>query len=208
MTLRWAVAFALLTAVPGGAQAPMPPGDPVELIVDDGSFEEIVAIQSIGVVFNLFSPDEFPVELTSVAVLWPEEAESSMELGDPFWFWIYEDPDEDLFNGVNHRATVESEVQFLDGTSFTTELFDPPLRFEGPGSIIVAVGQTAQSAALTPVDLTVPQLRSYIMNWDGSMPPPIPADGLAVISNLNLSIRGFGVVGEVPVTLQSLSIDR
>jgi hypothetical protein len=143
-----------------------------------------------------------------VAVLWPEETESTMELGDPFWFWIYEDADEDLLNGVTHRATLESEVQFLDGSSFSTEALDPPLRFEGPGSIIIAIGQTAQPVALTPVDLTIPQLRSYVMFWDGSMPPPIPADGLAVISNQNQSIRGFGVVGEVPVTLQSVSVDK
>jgi hypothetical protein len=54
MTIKWAAAFALLTAVPCGAQAPMPPGDPVELVVDDGSFEEISTSPSNVVFFNLF----------------------------------------------------------------------------------------------------------------------------------------------------------
>ncbi len=196
----------LVAAIPG-AQEPLPPGDPVKLMVDDGSFESVSALPSNVVKLNLLSPDEFPLELTSVAMLWTE-ADPGPHVGDPFWFWIYEDPDEDLLNGVVHRATLESEVQFVDGSTFTIQQVDPPLRFEGPGSILVAVGQTMHSAVVHPVDLTTPQLRSYVMFWYGSMPPPIPEDGLAVISNQNLPIRAFGVVGEVPVTLQSFSIDE
>jgi hypothetical protein len=181
-----------------------PPGDPVNLIVDDGGADGAIGFAQEGLTFNRFSPTEFPLELDRVAVLWL--ADTTMQLGDPFWVFLYEDPDSDIPNGTTHRASAQGTVQVLDGVTFSFVDLDPPVTFSGPGDILIALGQTVYPNIVVPFDVSTPQERSWVVDWDGSMPPPIPSTGLGFFFDLNWMIRGFGTV-LVPVELQSFSVE-
>jgi hypothetical protein len=130
-----------------------------------------------------------------------------MQLGDPFWVFLYEDPDSNIPNGTTHRGSAQGTVEALDGLTFTVVDLDPPVMFSGPGDILIAVGQTVYPFVVVPKDTTTPQVRSWVVDWDGSMPPPIPSTGLGFLINLNWMIRGFGTVLRVPVELQSFSVE-
>src|SRR5262245_44563123 len=50
-----------------------PPGDPVNLQIDDGGFENCIGFTGAGgqfIWFNRFSPTEFPIGLTQIQVAW------------------------------------------------------------------------------------------------------------------------------------------
>lgn len=182
-----------------------PPGDPVTLVLDDGSVEE-TSFNGAIIMVNRFSPEEFPLELTRVSVLWvPDPAISE---GDPFWVFLYEDADGDIFTGTKHVATFPGTIQALDGFTFSNVDFDPVF-FEGPGDVLLAVSMDSVPGSWAPRDTSDPiQLRSYVSAWGGEMPPPLPngnTTGLLLFTNW--PIRGEGTVLRVPVTLQSVSVD-
>ena len=141
------------------------PGDPVSLIVDNGTVEDTLGSGSF-IVFNRFSPDEFPVELNEVRVVWA--AATGVEIEDSFYVFLYEDPDGDLFNGTTYRETHTGTIFGLDGVIFSDVTFEP-VRFEGPGDILVAVRPVSSAAAFWgPADLTLPSnLRSFISGGMG-----------------------------------------
>lgn len=178
----------------------LPPGDPVNLALDDGVMDQIVSFGVGEIFFNQFSPTEYPLELDRLSVLWPPEG---MQIGDAFWLFLYEDPDGNIPNGTTHRATFQSSVAAIDGVTFTVVEF-APVQFNGPGDILIAIA--VKQLGAVALDLTAPQQRSWVVNWDGTMPPPIPSSGLGIVTNLNWMIRGAGTV-LVPVGLQSFSVE-
>lgn len=127
----------LLVALPGHAQGVLPPGDPVNLILDDGTVEGGAAAPSDVIIFNRFYPTEFSLELTEVEVLFEPGGST---IGDPFLVLIYEDDDGVVSNGTSHRATIPATVQSNDGVTFTSVIF-AAVTFEGPGQILIAIGQ-------------------------------------------------------------------
>jgi len=195
------VVLAALAALAAPGQELFPPGDPVSLVLDDGGLETQFAIPSDVVIFNRFFPEEFPLELDSVAILFPPEG---VDIGEPFFVFLYEDDDGIISNGTTYRATFPATVQAVDGVTFTEVAFDP-ITFEGPGQILIAVGQIRSPSLWQAADFTDPQNESWVVDWDGTMPPPIPSSGLGFVDH-NWMIRGFGTV-LVPVELQSVTVE-
>lgn len=195
--------MALAVAMPAAAEhEPLPPGDPANLILDDGGLEFFGTVPNDVLIFNRFFPEELPLELTEVQVLFPPEG---VTVGEPFTVFLYEDDDGVISTGTTHRATMPGAVQFIDGVTFTIVTFDPVM-FEGPGQILIAVGHDAAPGLVHSEDITTPSTESWVVDWGGTMPPPIPSTGLGFI-NLNWMIRGFGTVLEVPVELQSVTVE-
>jgi hypothetical protein len=199
----WIVgALVLAAALPARGQQSFPPGDPVSLVLDDGGWESFGFIPSDVLIFNRFYPSEFPLQLTRVDVLFPPEG---VEIGEPFYAFLYEDDDGIISNGTVYRATFSGTVQFIDGVTFTQVTFDPVV-FEGPGQILVVIGQDAAPSLDHSEDHSDPQSESWVVDWDGAFPPAIPSTGLGFV-NVNWMIRGFGTVLDVPVELQSVSVE-
>jgi hypothetical protein len=214
MILTLALAGLLLGAPFASAQEPLPPGDPVELILDDGEWEYLLGIPNDVLIFNQFYPLEFPLELDEVQVLFPDEG---VEVGDPFFVFLYEDDDGEVANGTTYRATFAATVQFVDGVTPTVVSFDP-LTFAGSGQILIAVGQDSAPTLVHAVDADpLPAHHedrqgawgiSWVVDWDGTLPPAIPSTGLAPVGpETRWMIRGLGTVLAVPVELQSVTVE-
>jgi hypothetical protein len=91
-------------------------------------------------------------------------------------------------------------VQFNDGVTSTVLTFDPEV-FEGPGQILIAIGQNGAPSHGHTCDFTTPQNESWVVDWDGTFPPAVPSTGLGFVYH-NCMIRSFGTVLDVPVELQ------
>ncbi|MEZ5330603.1 MAG: hypothetical protein R2991_00820 [Thermoanaerobaculia bacterium] len=205
------IASQLLVASHGAAvEARKAPGDPVALFVDDGSVEDVY-VQSLAftVLVNRFTPAEFPLELERVDVLFPP-GKGGPPVGWPIHVYLYADPDGDLLNGTEARLEAEGTVQSVDGVTFS-EIEFPPVRFDGPGDILVGVSVGGGVPAWGASDLTVPQQRSWEMIYSpveaAEGIPVIPADQNVLHTDRNWLIRAFGTVVDVPVELQSVAVD-
>lgn len=199
MSMLLAVAVTVLGA-PVGSE---PPGDPVSLILDDGSREGQYGILAEFFIFNRFSPEEFPLEIHEIRVLMPPPEFG----GGPVTFrpYLWEDPDGDPLTG----ATVRWQGPELLGDPpdvFLTIPVDPPVLFEGPGDILVGIDKTGGSPGETSwaaTDETDPQGRSWACVL--TAPPTIPCEATALLP-LNWMIRAFGTVA-VPVDLESFTVE-
>ncbi len=201
-------AYGLLLAATTLAQT-APPGDPVEFIYDDGTpGPDNFGSSSAFVALNEFSPPEFPLELDQVDIMWTA---GTVEVGDPYTIFLYEDPDGDFFNGpATHRATIAATVASIDGGTFTSVSF-APVRFEGPGNIFVAYSTGPDIvAAWVAVDPNPSAIGSYVTNWGNhpSVPPiPNPAGGNGQIAGGYFMVRAFGVIADIPVMLLGITVE-
>jgi hypothetical protein len=173
-----------------------PPGDPVALVLDDGTKEENwEALLIEQYLLNRFSPAEFPILLEELAVFIPES---------PFPFVvqlaIFSDPDGNPFNGADLLRTLTVTTTTFE--QFTVIPLDPPLFLEGPGDVLI--GLDSGGAPFVGVDTDNPQGRSILCFWE--VPWQMPCLGFVIEGGNNLMIRGFGTV-EVPVELQSFSVE-
>lgn len=192
MRMTIAIVVSVLFSLPlrmAGAGQSSAGGGSLVLAVDDGTSETSTGPPSDVIFFNQFSPTNFPLELDAVSLIWTDGA--APNVGDPYWIFLYEDPDSDPFSGTVHRRTVPAVVTVTDGVTRTVTFFDP-VRFEGPGDVLVAIGHDSPLHYGMTFDTTTPQERSWVVNWDGTMPPPIPADGLGWLVNGNFMIRAHG----------------
>jgi hypothetical protein len=188
------------------AGASEPPGDPVTLILDDGSREDRYGVATDFFIFNRFSPDEFPLEIHEVQVLMPPPQDP--DPGDPpitFRPFLWEDEDGDPLTGATLRWEGPDRVADPPDV-FLTIAVDPPVLFEGPGDILVGIAKTGGSPGelnWAGTDETSPQGRSW--GCFVTAPPFIPCQATAVIP-VNWLVRAFGTVA-VPVELQSFTVD-
>lgn len=194
------VAAPLFTA-PTASEAP---GDPVSLVIDDGTREDRYGVLTEFFIFNRFSPGEFPIEIHEVQVLMPPP---EFNPGDPIVFrpYLWEDADGDPLTG----ATVRWQGPDLPADPpdvFLTIPVDPPVLFEGPGDILVGVAMTGGNPGelnWAGTDETDPQERSWACYL--TAPPAIPCEATALLP-VNWLIRASGTVA-VPVELESFSVE-
>lgn len=194
-----------------------PPGDPVNLVLDDGSRDNAIGLTAGGqfIWLNRFSPTEFPIELDTALVLF--SAQDGINLGETFDVYLYQDTDGDGDPGtgaVYVGGVTGNTVAVLD--NWTTVNLGA-LGFSGPGDVLVAVvNRTAGVIAGTfpaAIDQTASQGRSWIGIYSAGNPgnpPTLPADAAwGTIDSFgfggNWMIRASGSV--VPVELQSFDIE-
>ncbi len=127
----WASA-GLGTRQPVVAWDPAPPGDPVELVLDDGTREDRYGILENFFIFNQFTPTEYPLEIDEVQVLFPPDKE-----GGSYDILLYEDADGDPATGATLRLWLE-DLPVTEPDRFLVVPIDPPVRFSGPGDILLA----------------------------------------------------------------------
>jgi len=195
-----------------------PPGDPVNLVLDDGSRDNAIGLTSGGqfIWLNRFTPTEYPIELNTVLVYF--SGQDGISLGETFDVYLYADTDGDGDPGTGSTyigGQTGNAVAVLD--NWTTVNLAVPLGFSGPGDVLVAVvNRTAGVLAGTfpaAIDQTASQGRSWIGLYGAGNPgnpPTLPADSLwGIIDSFgfagNWMVRGSGTV--VPVELQSFDIE-
>jgi hypothetical protein len=200
MKARFAAAT-LASLVLAAAATGEPPGDPVSLILDDGTREDQYGVLTDFFIFNQFSPLEFPLEIHDIQVLMPPPEFG----GGPITFrpYLWEDPDGDPLTG----ATVRWEGPAVLGDPpdvFLTIPVDPPVLFHGPGDVLVGIAMTGGTETTwAATDETDPQGRSW--GCHVGAPPVIPCISTDILP-VNWLIRAFGMVA-VPVELQDFTVE-
>jgi hypothetical protein len=195
-----------------------PPGDPVNLQVDDGGFENCIGLTAGGqfVWLNRFTPTEFPVGLTQIQIAWINDPNGCnlVSVGDSYDLFTWRDADGNPANGAisvsNHTGQTVATLNVFQSTSFAA------VSFPGPGDILVgAVNRAGMDGPDFPasIDQTASQVRSWIGAYAAGnppVPPPIPADAFfGTIDSFGLAgnwmLRASGTV--TPVELMGVSIE-
>ena len=191
-----------------------PPGDPVTLVLDDGSVDNNIGIggtlEMIWV--NRFTPTEFPIELTEVQVYFASQG--LVSVGHNMTLVVYENTTggNDPAVGANLLGAYPVTVQAVD--AWNVYPLATPLTLAGPGDVVIGViGMEVPGTSYWPaaIDQTTTQTRSWA-GWWASSPPPdppvLPPPNWTLIDAYypgNWMVRGYGTV--VPVELMSLSVD-
>jgi hypothetical protein len=182
---------------------------PAELVVDDGTPEDFVALQSGGefIWLNRFTPDatQLPLELNQVQVYWPNQG---FFIGASFDVYVYTDADGDPSNGATLVASATGlAVSVLE--DFQTIDITPVALAPGDGDVLIAVvnrdGMIRPDQFPAAIDETLSENRSWVGTYvDGTVadPPVLPPDSLfgtveaysqGTISG-NWMIRGLGTL--------------
>lgn len=192
-----------------------PPGDPVNLLVDDNTQEDCVGLTAGGefLFLNRFTPTEYPVGLTQIQTLWDtNQIGCNIPIGASFSLATYRDSDNNPANGATNVSSHPGlTVTVLN--AFQTTTFPQANFAAGPGDILVcAVARAGMSSAgqfPAAMDTTASQVRSWA-GFGGAIPqpPPIPFGTFGTIDSFGLPgnwmLRAQGTV--TPVELQDFSI--
>jgi hypothetical protein len=208
-----------------GKQSPMvpngePPGDPVSLVIDDGSHEDCVGLNGGGqfLWLNRFTPVEYPVGLTQIQTIWDNTTVGCfITIGASFDLFTYRDnnsnPGDGATNVSSHTGQTVTVLNSFQNTTFPSVFFAA-----GPGDILIgAVNRTGMDGPgqfPAAQDTTASQVRSWI-GFTGAnppVPPPVPFGTFPSQFNTvdffgfpgNWMMRGSSTV--VPVELQDFSI--
>jgi uncharacterized repeat protein (TIGR01451 family) len=192
--------------------APIAPEGAIPLIVDDGSFENSIGLNSISTAnqfiwFNRFTPApaDFPFVLNQIQIIFGITANSNVNVGDAIDLVVYQDADGDPSNGATWLATYNVTVQAADGTTWSIYDLTSPLLINGPGDVLIAAINRFTETGVSPptwpaaIDTTASQLRSWVGSYSADPPDPaiLPSDGLyGTIDSFgfpgNWMIRGYG----------------
>jgi uncharacterized membrane protein len=201
----------IVSAPEGSVQtAPWDPAGPVELVIDDGTFENSIGIGGTWefIFVNRFTPDpsEYPFKLEEVSVYFPSFG--LVQVGDEMMLALYENTsgNADPANGANYLASFPVTVQSLD--TWNSYTLPAPINYYGPGDVVVGVialelpGTSYWPAAL---DTTATQQRSWAGWWLNSPPPTPPFlppdDTWGMIDSFgfpgNWGVRGSGTTIDI-----------
>ncbi len=189
---------------------PWTPEGAVDLVLDDGSMESALGVNSSTNAFqfiwlNRFTPSssDFPFALEHVHIVWPA---GEVNPGDAIQLAIYEDTDGDGDpSDATLLATYNVTVQVADDVTWNNYELTPPVELYGPGDVLIAaINRFTNSSVDAPVfpaalDTTASQGRSWVGWWSTDPPdPPVlpPDDTFDTVDNLGLPgnwmIRGSG----------------
>ncbi|MCP4654871.1 MAG: hypothetical protein GY856_05560, partial [bacterium] len=161
-------------------RAPEQPPVPIELILDDGSFEGDFGISGVGLTakqflwFNQFDLTGGVVTLEQIWVLFPPGP--NMAVGNAVQLVVYHDPDSDPTNGGTLLATWDGTIQAIDGLTFSTYPLAAPLTLPSGGDALVGVisrfvdSHVTSSTNPASLDTSASQGRSWVAVWTGDPP--------------------------------------
>jgi len=197
-----------------------PPGDPVNMILDDGVLENNIGLNSTSSAtqflwLNRFSPTEFPIEVSRIDIWW-DSLSGGVIAGASIELVVYEGGDNPctgattIVGGETRTiASLDTFDQYVLATAAAVNV--------GPSIDLAVIDRWVVSGVTPPVwpaaiDTTTTQARSYVASWsaDPPSPPVLPSDGLCgTIDSFGLPgnwlLRGAGTV--VPVELMGMSVE-
>ncbi len=191
------------------------PGDPVNLVLDDGSRENDIGIGGLPFVWlNRFTPTEFPIRINLVQVYF--STAGGGQVGQTFDVFLYANPTgntDPAVGAVYVGGQTGVAITVMDG--WTDVALTTPLDFAGPGDVLVAL--VNRTVAVTPstwpaaIDQTATQARSWAGWYDAGdppTPPTLPPDNWTLIDAYfpgNWMVRATGAV--TPAELITLTLE-
>ena len=191
--------------------APSIPEGAVSLILDDGSVDSDVGVNTGGydsqfIWFNLFTPAQadFPFALNQIQVFFDNLI--GVDVGDAIDLVVYQDADSNPANGATLVATYHVTVQAVDGITWSVYNLPSPVLISGPGDVLIGAINRHAVSGVSPVsypaaiDKTASQRRSWIGWWTADPPKPaiLPPDNtFSIIDDImtsggNWMIRAIG----------------
>lgn len=161
--------------LPPAAKAP---GDPVSLVLDDGTRDNGIGIGGTTEMIwvNRFTPAAatFPFSIDTVQAYFASS--DLVSVGDDIRVVLWENTagNTDPAVGATFLASHDFTVQALD--AWNTFTLPAPVAFEGPGDVVIGViGLEVPGTSYWPaaIDQTATQQRSFA-GWWNSSPPPVP----------------------------------
>jgi hypothetical protein len=194
------------------------PGDPVNLVLDDGSRDNDIGIGGYQMVWlNRFTPTEFPIRINLVQVYF--STAGGAQVGQTFDVFLYANTAGSADPAVGAAyvgGQTGNAITVVDG--WTDVALTMPLDFAGPGDVLVAV--VNRTVAVAPstwpaaMDQTTTQARSWA-GWYGTTtitppptPPTLPPDNWTLIDAYfpgNWMVRATGAV--TPAELITLTLE-
>jgi hypothetical protein len=185
------------------------PDDAVNLMLDDGTVETAIGLNSPSAAyqflwFNRFTPApaEFPFQLNQIDIFFT--ANSNAVVGDAIDLVVYQDLDGDPSNGAEWLKTYPVTIQVIPGLN-SYDISADPVYFSGPGDVFIGAIDRWVVSGVTPPnfpaaqDATLSQQRSWVASWLADPPDPalLPSDDLYnLIDDFGLAgnwvIRGYG----------------
>lgn len=185
------------------------PSDAVSLVLDDGTVERAIGLNSDTASFQFLwfnrftpAPSEFPFQLNQIDIFFT--ADSNAVVGDVIDLVVYEDVDGDPSNGADWLKTYPVTIQVVPGLN-SYDISSDPVVFNGPGDVFIGAIDRWVVSGVTPPnfpaaqDSTLSQQRSWVASWLADPPDPalLPSDDIYnLIDDFGLGgnwiIRGYG----------------
>ena len=195
------------------ATAPLVPQASVNLVLDDGSYEDSMGLVDTGlgvsyqfIWLNRFTPGagEFPFNLEQIQVLF--DGLSGVHTGDTIDLAVYQDSDGNPANGATLLRVINETVKADDGVTWSVYNLVSPVLISGPGDVLIAVINRYVVDGVSPVSYpaAIDQSSNQNRSWSGWWfaippdPPILPPDmTFDLIGNLastggNWLVRGYG----------------
>lgn len=204
------VALVVDSAPAGGAVAASnAPNAAVNLVLDDGTVERAIGLNSGTAAFQFLwfnrftpAPSEFPFQLNQIDIFFT--ANSNAVVGDSIDLVVYQDLDGDPSNGADWLKTYPVTIQTVPGLN-SYDISADPVLFSGPGDVFIGAIDRWVVSGVTPPnfpaaqDSTLSQGRSWVASWLADPPDPalLPSDDIYnLIDDFGLGgnwvIRGYG----------------
>jgi hypothetical protein len=194
---------------------PWQPNGDVSLVLDDGSMEDSVGVNSSAAAFQFIwlnrftpAPSSFPFMLDTVSVFWPT---GQVATGNAMQIVVYEDTDGDG-NPQNAALLYAQDVTVQTVGAWNDYALTTPVALIGPGDVLIGFIDRFVNSGVTPpnypaaLDETSSVARSWVGWWnaDPPNPPALPPNStFDTIDDLgipgNWMIRGSGTSGGVDV---------
>lgn len=205
---------------PGEGPVPFS-GDPVELVLDDGTAEEGIGIGGTHqfIWLNRFTPDaeSFPFNLESVQIYF--DSLGGVLNGHSFEIYVYENTSGNEDPAVGSKLLYSERVTANTLDTFHEFVLAEPVLLEGPGDVIIGVGALVLNPSgywPAALDMDSSLQRSWIGWWSTPLPadPVLPPDEswslVDVFKPGNWLLRAYGTTsqgGDVPGDIVWLSLD-
>jgi uncharacterized repeat protein (TIGR01451 family) len=191
---------------------PTGPGDPVDLVLDDGGAESFIGVNdgvdgTQWIWLNRFTPapSDFPFYLNEIAVVF---GSTNVNVGDAVDIMVYEDTDGDGDpSNATLLAVLNETVQANDGATWSVYAPPTPPMLYGPGDVLIGVINRYQPGTggglldyPAAIDRTASAYRSWLGWWSvepAPDPPILPPDvAWGIIDDFGLAgnwmVRGAG----------------
>ena len=192
----------------GGPTLFSPTADAVNLILDDGSYDNALGVGGTAdfIAVNRFTPaaEQFPIALTEVSLYFEG---STVASGQPFKVVIYQNTSGNSHPAVGSDLLHQQTATVGSVPGWTVVTLDQPVVLEGPGDVLVgSVFTHKPGAAYFPaaMDQTASQGRSWVGYWVAADAPVVPTlppdDAWATVDSVgfagNWMIRAKGTTGD------------
>lgn len=218
--------FQAVPGMGGPSSVNAPEGSPVDYMVDDGTNENNIGLNSTAtgttvqfMWFNRFDidPTDLPLQVDQVRIFWDPTTTNPPVVGNAVALEIFSDNDANPANGAAHVNTNNTTIAQV-GTTFDAYNLASPAAIPTGANLLVGVINRWVTSGVSPssfpaaIDQTASAGRSWVAasSADPPVPPVIPSDGLfGTIDSFGLAgnwlIRATGTV--TPVELLSFGVE-